>query len=71
MATASYPVPLVVLAILLPVLLPAVVSSSPSPSVTKVNGSYTDLTTLLAFKSLLSDPLGILAGSWKSNVSFC
>ncbi|TKW01148.1 hypothetical protein SEVIR_8G160000v4 [Setaria viridis] len=71
MATASYPVPLVFLTILLPVLLPAVISSSPSPSVTHVNGSYTDLTAVLAFKSLLSDPLRILADSWTSNVSFC
>ena len=70
--STNYLVALVPLAILiLPALLAAgVFSSSPSPSATYANGSSTDLAALLAFKDQPTDPLGVLAICWKTNVSF-
>ncbi|WVZ50866.1 LOW QUALITY PROTEIN: hypothetical protein U9M48_002077 [Paspalum notatum var. saurae] len=61
------------LAVFLPeILLAADVSSSPtSPIAARDNGSHTNLAALLAFKGELSDPLGVLASSWTTNVSFC
>ncbi|CAL4995466.1 unnamed protein product [Urochloa decumbens] len=46
-------------------------SSSPNPARTQVNGSNSDLDALLGFRSLLYEPLGVLANSWTPNVSFC
>ncbi|WVZ87998.1 hypothetical protein U9M48_034560 [Paspalum notatum var. saurae] len=79
MAAASYHpgalAPLAIIFLMMPAaLLPAaVVSSSPvsSSSATNFNGSSIDLAALLAFKREFSDPLGVLAGSWATNVSLC
>ncbi|KQJ87419.1 probable LRR receptor-like serine/threonine-protein kinase At3g47570 [Brachypodium distachyon] len=50
-------------------LISAVSASSPGPI--SGNGSDADLAVLLAFKAQIADPLGILAGSWAANRSFC
>ena len=62
---------LIVFAICISALLPGAASTSLLTKAANANGSHSDLEALLAFKGELTDPTGVLARSWTTNVSFC